>query len=68
MSAPESDSRGGPTDTTGHRIDAPDGKKPRKQSTGKKKLNNLDREDPEKAVDQRLFPDFSSDPGGKSSS
>ena len=63
----ESDSRGGPTDTTGQGIDPPEGKKPRKQSTGKKKLKDLD-QDPEKAVDRRLFPDFSSDPGGKSSS
>ena len=54
MAAPESDSHGGPTDTTGHRIDPPEGKKPRKQSTGKKKLNDLD-QDPEKAVDRRLF-------------
>ena len=55
MPAPESDSRGGPTDTTGHRIDPPEGKKPRKQSTDKKKLKDLDTVDPEDAVDRSLF-------------
>ena len=63
----KSDSRGGPTDTTGQGIDPPEGKKPRKQGTSKKKLNDLD-QDTEKTVDRRLFPDFSSDPEGKSSS
>ena len=52
---PEPDSHGGPTDTTGHRIDPPEGKKPRKQSTGKKRLHDLDREDAEKTVDRRIF-------------
>ena len=55
MPAPESDSRGGPTDTKGQGIESPDIKKPRKQSTGKKKLNDLDHEDAEKKVDRSLF-------------
>lgn len=50
----ESDSRGAQTDTKGQGLDHHSIKKPlRKQSTGKKKLNDV--EDSEKIVDRRLF-------------
>lgn len=53
MPAPEPDSHGAPTDTKGQGFESPDIKKPRKQSSGKKKLKDV--EDPEKTVDRRLF-------------
>lgn len=49
----EPDSHGAPTDTKGQGFEPPDIKKPRKQSSGRKKLKDV--EDPEKTVDRRLF-------------
>ena len=52
---PESDSHGAPTDTTGQGIERSDAKRPRKQSTGKKKLKDADHENAEEKVDCDLF-------------
>ena len=51
---PESDSHGAPTDTKGQGIEAPDTqKKPRKQSSGRKRLKDIEKA--EEKVDRDLF-------------